>query len=157
MYTDWFECAEPDRARYGGKGASLIALRRAGFPVPAGFCVPVDGYRQIAALAGIGPLIDAAGSEAAALRQPEPAKRLSGAIDRLAQANAGKRIGIFCHGGVINVYLSVLLGSAYDQLFSVHHTSVTTLRAADDRRAILTINDFSHVFAVQDSMNEVLP
>ena len=84
-------------------------------------------------------------------------ERITGAIDRLAQANAGKRIGIFCHGGVINVYLSVLLGSAYDQLFSGHHTSVTTLRAADDRRAILTINDFSHVFAVQDSMNEVLP
>jgi pyruvate,water dikinase len=33
-------------ALLGGKGANLAALRAAGLPVPAGFCVTTDAYRQ---------------------------------------------------------------------------------------------------------------
>lgn len=30
----------------GGKGANLARLTRAGFPVPGGFLIPTDAYRQ---------------------------------------------------------------------------------------------------------------
>ena len=34
-----------DPSELGGKGANLVALKRAGFPVPDGFVVPVSSYR----------------------------------------------------------------------------------------------------------------
>jgi len=37
----------------GGKGASLAVLRGAGFPVPEGFCVTVDGYRTFLESGGL--------------------------------------------------------------------------------------------------------
>lgn len=44
--------------RTGGKGASLIALGRAGFPVPSGFVVTADGYEQFAREHELQPEID---------------------------------------------------------------------------------------------------
>src|SRR5271165_6896441 len=41
--------AEPDLALVGGKGANLVGLIRAGFAVPAGFCVDTTGYRMMLA------------------------------------------------------------------------------------------------------------
>lgn len=81
--------------------------------------------------------------------------RIVGAIDRIAAENVGHRVAVACHGGVINTYLSVLFGSHYDHLVSVHHTSITVVRAADTRRAVLTVNDYSHVMAIQSSRGDV--
>ncbi|MGE5595961.1 MAG: histidine phosphatase family protein [Hyphomicrobiales bacterium] len=82
-------------------------------------------------------------------------QRVVAAIDRIAAANEGHRIVIACHGGVINAYLSYLFGSAYDHVVSVHHTSITVIRAADTRRAVLTVNDYSHVMRVQSSRGDL--
>ncbi|MGI8925064.1 MAG: histidine phosphatase family protein [Tepidiformaceae bacterium] len=76
-------------------------------------------------------------------------QRVIGAIDRIAAENQGSRVAIACHGGVINAYLSHLFRSAYDHVVSVHHTSITVVRAADTRRELLTINDYSHVMPFQ--------
>lgn len=76
-------------------------------------------------------------------------RRVVAAIDRIVAANEGHRVVVACHGGVINAYLSHLLKSAYDHLVAVHHTSITVLRAADSRRELMTINDFSHVMSFQ--------
>ena len=57
MYISWFESAEPDRSRFGGKGSSLIALKRAGFPVPGGFCIGVEGYRDLVDACGLAPIL----------------------------------------------------------------------------------------------------
>jgi probable phosphoglycerate mutase len=84
-------------------------------------------------------------------------QRICTTIDRLAREREGQRVVIVAHGGVINVYLSELFGSPYDQLLSLHHTSITTVRSAGGRKAVLSVNDYTHVFAVQDSLNEIIP
>ncbi|MCC6381065.1 MAG: histidine phosphatase family protein [Dehalococcoidia bacterium] len=78
-------------------------------------------------------------------------RRVVGAIDRIAGENEGQRVTVVCHGGVINAYLSHLFRSAYDHVVAAHHTSITVVRAADTRRELLTINDFSHVMPFQSS------
>jgi pyruvate,water dikinase len=40
-------------AKVGGKAANLGELTRAGLPVPPGFCVMTEAYRQVAAQAGV--------------------------------------------------------------------------------------------------------
>lgn len=75
--------------------------------------------------------------------------RIVAAIDRIIEESIGERVAVVCHGGVINSYLSHLLKSAYDHLVAVHHTSITVVRAADTRRELLTINDYSHVMPFQ--------
>jgi rifampicin phosphotransferase len=56
----------------GGKAANLGELTRAGFPVPAGFCVTTAAYGLVAADAGLGPtLASLAGT------QPQDTSRLA--------------------------------------------------------------------------------
>jgi probable phosphoglycerate mutase len=76
-------------------------------------------------------------------------QRIVAAIDRIVEESIGHRVAVVCHGGVINSYLSHLLQSAYDHLIAVHHTSITVVRAADTRRELLTVNDYSHVMPFQ--------
>ncbi|HEY4669566.1 MAG TPA: histidine phosphatase family protein [Tepidiformaceae bacterium] len=81
--------------------------------------------------------------------------RIVGAIDRIAAENLGHRVAVACHGGVINAYLAELFGASYDHLVNVHHTSITVIRAADTRRAVLTINDYSHVMPIQSTRGDL--
>jgi probable phosphoglycerate mutase len=81
--------------------------------------------------------------------------RIVGAFDEIIAENHGHRVVVVCHGGVINSYLSRLLNSSYDHLVSVHHTSITVIRAADVRRAVVTINDFSHVLPFQTGRGDL--
>ena len=81
--------------------------------------------------------------------------RVVRAIDQIAEEGVGQRVVVACHGGVINAYLSHLFGSSYDLLVSVHHTSITVIRAADTRRAVMTINDYSHVMAIQSHRGDL--
>jgi phosphohistidine swiveling domain-containing protein len=57
----------------GGKAANLGELVRAGFPVPAGFCVTTAAYDLVAADAGLGPTLGALAGT-----QPEDTARLAG-------------------------------------------------------------------------------
>jgi broad specificity phosphatase PhoE len=75
--------------------------------------------------------------------------RVVASLDRIAAASVGSRVAVVCHGGVINVYLSHLFQSGYDHLVSVYFTSITVVRAADTRRAVLTINDYAHVMPLE--------
>lgn len=81
--------------------------------------------------------------------------RIVAAVDRIIGESIGQRVVIACHGGVINAYLSTLFGSTYDHLVSVHHTSITVVRGADSRRAVLTVNDYSHVMSFQSHRGDV--
>jgi pyruvate,water dikinase len=65
----------------GGKAANLGELTRAGFPVPAGFCVTTAAYMEVAAGSRIAPLLD----ELAAT-PPADAQRLSSLACRARQA-----------------------------------------------------------------------
>lgn len=79
--------------------------------------------------------------------------RVRSTIDDIAAAHVGHRVVVACHGGVINSYLAGIFGSPYDNVVSVHHTSITTVRAADDRRAVVAVNDFAHVLPFQDGLD----
>jgi probable phosphoglycerate mutase len=81
--------------------------------------------------------------------------RVFSAFDQIVDESIGMRVVVTCHGGVINAILSRVLGSAFDHLVSVHHTSITVLRAADTRRFLLTINDYSHVMEFQKSRGDI--
>lgn len=81
--------------------------------------------------------------------------RITVALDQAIAESHGMRIAVVCHGGVINAVLSRVLGSQFDQLVPVHHTSISVMRAADTRRVILTVNDYSHVMPFQSSRGDV--
>lgn len=81
--------------------------------------------------------------------------RIFEALDEAIVESHGMRIAVVCHGGVINAVLSRVLGSEFDQLVPVHHTSISVMRAADTRRVILTVNDYSHVMPFQSSRGDV--
>lgn len=76
-------------------------------------------------------------------------------IEQIAADNVGKRVAVACHGGVIGTYLSQLWGAEVDNVCHVHHTSITTVRAMDDYRRVIAVNDFAHVLPFQDSINEL--
>lgn len=85
-------------ARVGGKGANLATMRAAGFPVPDGFCVDTDGYRQAAAAAGLPDLLiepgptPAARARAALLATPVPPE--TAAAVRAAYAALGQQVPV---------------------------------------------------------------
>jgi broad specificity phosphatase PhoE len=81
--------------------------------------------------------------------------RVVSTIDRIASENVGSRVAIACHGGVINSYLSHCFGSRYDHVVPVHHTSISVVRAADTRRAVMSTNDYAHVRAFQTTRGDL--
>ena len=71
--------------------------------------------------------------------------RVRDAIDGLANAHRGQRIGLFVHGGVINVYAAETLGLERDFFMPVANTSVSVIRVRDARRMVVTLNDICHL------------
>ena len=59
MRIHWFDDGPAEIASIGGKGASLAEMLHAGLPVPPGFCVRVDGYREFHDAAALAPLVSA--------------------------------------------------------------------------------------------------
>src|SRR5215211_5529287 len=59
MTIVWIDPPTSSAAQTGGKGASLAALSSGGFPVPAGFIITADAYRQFISANGLQPLIEA--------------------------------------------------------------------------------------------------
>jgi pyruvate,water dikinase len=76
VYVASFQKARAEHQSYGGKAARLIGMHQAGFPVPSGFCVSIDGYSSVAAAAGLDGMVFGDGS-AACLKDPAQARALS--------------------------------------------------------------------------------
>ncbi len=81
--------------------------------------------------------------------------RVFAAFDAAVAESHGMRIAVVCHGGVINTILSSIVGSAFDSIVPVHHTSISVVRAADTRRVLLTVNDYSHVMPFQNTRGDL--
>ena len=81
--------------------------------------------------------------------------RVVAELDRIAAAHVGQRAVVACHGGVINAYLAHIMETDLDTVCTVHHTSITTVRAMDDLRRVVQINDHEHVKSFQDSLNPI--
>jgi 2,3-bisphosphoglycerate-dependent phosphoglycerate mutase len=78
--------------------------------------------------------------------------RVVTAVERLIDAHSGHRIAIVCHGGVINGYLSHILGlneeaNGFQQgFFYPNYTSIHRVAAArSGERSIVTVNETSHL------------
>lgn len=72
-------------------------------------------------------------------------KRTINAIEAAIAAHPSERIAIVCHGGVINAYLSHLVGSPYDMFFRPAHASIHIVAAGAGRRVLRTLNDTHHL------------
>ena len=79
--------------------------------------------------------------------------RVVNAIESVMAAHVGQRVVVACHGGVINGYIAHCLKSSLDTPCTVHHTSITTVRAMDDMRRVVQVNDHAHVRAFQTELN----
>ena len=72
-------------------------------------------------------------------------KRAVNAVERAIAKNAGERIAIICHGGVINAYLGHIIGTRYDMFFRPAHTSVSIIVSGEGRRVLRLLNDTHHL------------
>lgn len=79
--------------------------------------------------------------------------RVEAAFDRIIADHHGDRVVVACHGGVIATVLAMAMHSPHDYGIAVHHSSITTLRAADDRRVVHAVNDYAHVLGFQSALN----
>ena len=72
-------------------------------------------------------------------------KRTINAIEGCIAHNAGHRIVIVCHGGVINAYMGHIIHSPFDMFFRPAHTSVNIAIAGEGRRVLRLLNDTHHL------------
>jgi len=82
---------------------------------------------------------------------PKFRSRVRGAIDRIIADHEGQRVVVAAHSGVINAYLGAVLESAVDYVATIHHTSISVVRGADERRAVLRVNDYAHLVSGGDT------
>jgi probable phosphoglycerate mutase len=68
------------------------------------------------------------------------------AVERVIAANAGRRVAIVAHGGVINAYLSHVLGLDEVMFFEPYYTSVSRVMAArSGPRQLVSLNETGHL------------
>jgi len=72
-------------------------------------------------------------------------ERMTIAIDALVAANAGARVAVFTHAGAINSYVAGLLGLKSDFFFPTGNTSISIVRAREERRLLVSLNDIAHL------------
>lgn len=68
------------------------------------------------------------------------------ALEAVVAANPGGRAAVVCHGGVINMYLSWVLGLTAENFFLPHYTSISRVAAARSGiRSVVSINETGHL------------
>lgn len=71
--------------------------------------------------------------------------RVASSIEAILGSHPGERVVVACHGGVINAYLAHLWDTRADMLFNAAHGSISRIVAREDRRAIHTLNELTHL------------
>jgi len=67
-------------------------------------------------------------------------------LEAIVEANAGGRVAVFCHGGVINVWTAHVLGMAPRLFFEPDYTSVHRYMCArTGQRNVLALNERAHL------------
>ena len=67
-------------------------------------------------------------------------------LEAIVEANSGKRVVVFCHGGVINVWTAHVLGMAPRLFFEPDYTSVHRYMCArTGQRNVVCLNDRGHL------------
>lgn len=71
--------------------------------------------------------------------------RMRDAINDIVAAHPGQRVVVISHAGTINAYLAALLGLEKDFFFPAGNTSISIVRAREEKRLIVTLNDTAHL------------
>jgi 2,3-bisphosphoglycerate-dependent phosphoglycerate mutase len=71
--------------------------------------------------------------------------RMHEALNAIVLAHPGARVAVISHAGAINAYLASLLELRSDFFFPSGNTSISIVRARDDRRLLVTVNDIAHL------------
>ncbi len=71
--------------------------------------------------------------------------RMRESIDAIVAACPQQRVAIVSHAGAINAYVCMLLGLDKDFFFPAGNTSISIVRARDERRLIFCLNDIAHL------------
>lgn len=78
----------------------------------------------------------------------EFAMRVSIGMEEIIRANAGRRVAVFCHGGVVNVWTAKVLGMAPSLFIDVAYGSISRfLCASTGERNIRSLNETGHLVA----------
>jgi len=77
----------------------------------------------------------------------EFAARVIGAVEGIIAAHPSQRVAVVCHGGVVNSYLSHILGLPISQgFFYPNYTSIHRVAASTrGHRSVVTVNETSHL------------
>ena len=68
------------------------------------------------------------------------------ALETIVVENAGRRVAVFCHGGVINVWTAHVLGMAPRLFFEPYYASLHRyLCASTGERNLVSLNDTAHL------------
>jgi probable phosphoglycerate mutase len=72
--------------------------------------------------------------------------RVNDALNDIVRQNKGNKVVVTCHGGVINEYLSKVLGLQTGQFFYPNYTSIHRIAASSSgHRSILSVNETAHL------------
>ncbi|MFP3906500.1 MAG: histidine phosphatase family protein [Acidimicrobiales bacterium] len=68
------------------------------------------------------------------------------AVERIVDANPGRQVAVVCHGGVINAYLSTILGIDRPLFFEPTYTSISRVMASSRGvRSLVSVNEIPHL------------
>ena len=74
------------------------------------------------------------------------ARTVVGGMEEIIRANAGRRVAVFCHGGVVNVWTATVLGMAPRLFIDVAYGSVSRfLCASTGERNVRSLNETAHL------------
>ncbi len=69
-----------------------------------------------------------------------------GALEEIIADNAGRRVAVVCHGGVINTWASHVIHSRQPFIFQPDYTSVSRfLAASSGERNLVSLNEVAHL------------
>ena len=77
---------------------------------------------------------------------PEFAKAVISALEAIIDENPGKRVAVACHGGVINVWTSHVIGFEPKMFFNPNYTSINRFMAASSgEKSVVSLNEYHHL------------
>jgi probable phosphoglycerate mutase len=83
-------------------------------------------------------------------------RRVVEGIEKIVEAHPSGTVAVVCHGGVVNVYLSWVLGSAQELFFLPHYTSIhRILASAEGPRTVDLINETAHLRVADVPLTEI--
>lgn len=76
-------------------------------------------------------------------------ERVNDTVDEIAGSHPSQRVAVVCHGGVINAFVSRVLGLSSPLFFEPGYTSVSRVRVSrSGGRGVLSINETGHLRAL---------